>query len=183
MSKFFFQFIDSFLFFSPICCWIPEVYFSVSYYCCLVLSYIFYLFVEEFTVFIHSTPQFGEYLYDCYFKLFIRLVAYLCLIKVFFRAFVSLFGFENVPLSLHLARLSVCLNVLGETAVSLSLKGVFFIRYGPCGLEARSSLATRTRCSQAVPHVDCAYPPVVMGPSLLRGEGGVWCTCPAWFWC
>ena len=41
---------------------IPKVYFSVSYNCCLVLSYIFYLFVEDFTVFIHSTPEFGEYL-------------------------------------------------------------------------------------------------------------------------
>lgn len=75
---------------------------------------------------------------------------------------------KYVPLSLHLARLSVCLNVLGETAVSLSLKGVFFIRYGLCGLEAWSSLATRTRCSQAVPHVDCACPLVVMGPALVR---------------
>ena len=93
MSMFFFQLIDSFLCFNPICCWIPKVYFSVSYNCCLVLSYIFYLFVEDFTVFIHSTPEFGEYLYDCYFKLFIRLVAYLCFIKVCFRAYVSFFGF------------------------------------------------------------------------------------------
>lgn len=88
---------------------------------------------------------------------------------------------EYVPLSLRLAGLSVCLNVLGETAVCLSLKGVCFISYDPCGLEAQSSLATRTRCSQAVPHVDHACPPVVMGPSLLCGESGEWCTCPAWF--
>lgn len=32
----------SFLYFNPICCWIPEVYFSVSYNCWLVFfSYIF----------------------------------------------------------------------------------------------------------------------------------------------
>lgn len=153
------------------------MYFSVSYNCWLVLSYIFYLFGEDFTVFTHFTPEFEEYLYDCYFKLFIRLIAYLCFIRIFFRVYVSLFGFEICSFVSSLAQLSVCLNVLGETAVSLSLKGVCFIRYDPCGLAARSSLATRTRCSQAVPHVDCACPPVVMGPLLLRGEGGVWCTC------
>lgn len=107
------------------------MYFSVSYNCWLVLSYIFYLFGEDFTVFTHFTLEFEEYLYDCYFKLFIRLIAYLCFIKIFFRAYVSLFGFEICSFVSSLAQLSVCLNVLGETAVSLSLKGVCFIRYDP----------------------------------------------------
>ena len=71
------------------------------------------------------------------------MVAYLCFIKVCFRAYVSLFGFGICSFVSSFSRLSVCLNVLGETAVSLSLKGVCFIRYDPCGLEAQSPLATR----------------------------------------
>lgn len=39
---------------------------------CWVLLYIFYLFVEILTMFIHSSPEFGNHLYDDYLELIIR---------------------------------------------------------------------------------------------------------------
>ena len=44
-------------------------------YCATLISvdtFLYFLFVEVLTVFTHSSPEFGEHLYDLYFELFNR---------------------------------------------------------------------------------------------------------------
>lgn len=64
----------SFLYFNPIRCWIPEVYFSVSYNCWLVLIF-FIFFGEDFTVFTHFTSLSLRNIFMTVTLNFIRLIA------------------------------------------------------------------------------------------------------------
>lgn len=45
--------------------------FCVYYILQVLKKNIFYLFAEVFADFIHSSPKFGEHVYDCYFECFI----------------------------------------------------------------------------------------------------------------
>ena len=65
----------SFLLLYLIFCWNPLVYFSAQFLYSSALwlqFYIFHLFVDILTAFVHSYFQFGEYLYYYYLKLFIK---------------------------------------------------------------------------------------------------------------
>ena len=63
--------------------------------------YCYYLFVKGLTEILFSFLQLSEYLYDQYFKFFIRLIIYLCFVYIFCCDFVLLFHFEHIPLSPH----------------------------------------------------------------------------------
>ena len=76
----------------------PSRVFSSSvktFVCCFPV----YFFVEVVSVIIHSSPEIGEHLYDHCFDLFIKYMAYLYFIKVFFGGFVLNFGLKHIPLS------------------------------------------------------------------------------------
>ena len=70
-----------------------------------VLLSTFYLFIEVLLGFIHSSPKFGEHLYDYYIELFIWLIAYLHFSqeKLLFLKFILFFHEEGIPLSPQLA--------------------------------------------------------------------------------
>ena len=55
----------------PVCCWTPLVCFSILLQL-MFGTFSYFLFVEVLTVFIHSSPEFSEHLYDHYFELCIR---------------------------------------------------------------------------------------------------------------
>lgn len=78
----------------------------------------------------HSSPKFGEHLYDHHFEFFIRKFS----ISISFRSlsevlrvcvYVLLFG---TYFSVSLFCLALCFCILGETATSLSLEGMALCR-------------------------------------------------------
>ena len=65
--------------------------------------FLIFLFVKVIIVFIPSSPKFSGPLYNRYFELLIKWVAYIHFIKVFFWGFVLFFGLEHISLSVHFA--------------------------------------------------------------------------------
>lgn len=87
----------SFLLHHLVYCWNFLCIFQFCYYIlqqydsCLELPYILYLFVEHFTVLIHSSPEISVHFYDQYFELFIKWITYLHFIKLLFCSFIFFF--------------------------------------------------------------------------------------------
>lgn len=98
----------------------------------MVFSYIFCLFVAVLTLFIHSSPEFCEYVCDIYFKLFIRLIFISILFSSYSEIFVSFFQLEHI--FYLLIYLILCFHVLGKLSISPSFEGMTLLRRCPVGL-------------------------------------------------
>lgn len=83
-------------------------------------------------MFIHSSPKFGEPLYDHYFEILIRIITYLCFIKGFFLGFVSSFGMcSSIALFFLTFFLLLCIRQSNYFSQS---KGVVTRRQGLCSV-------------------------------------------------
>ena len=94
----------------------------------LAFRFSFKLFVKLLTVFIHSSPEFVDYLYEHYLDLFI-IIAFLC-------SFSGAFSYSfvwNIPLSSHFAFLCFYFSVLGGSVMFPNTREVALHRRYPVG--------------------------------------------------
>lgn len=68
---------------------------------CLVLSFIFYFFVEILTLFVHCSLDLSEYFYDCCFELFYQVNSFSPSLNFFLWDFILFFCLEHILLFLH----------------------------------------------------------------------------------
>ena len=102
---------------------------------------------------IHSSPEFGEHLYDYYFELIIRKITYVQFIKGFFLGFVFVFIWTFS--SAFSSCLNLCVSLYYVKELPLPLEERPWIGHDLWGPEAQSHLATRARCLRGVPCVGC----------------------------
>ena len=108
-----FQAINLYLGFNCLLFIASNVFFYFIYYILhlwLVLFNISYPFIQDLTEFFHYFLQPSEYLYDYYFKFFIRYIFYLCFLQfLLMRFFFLFFLLEHISLSTHFAWLHLFL--------------------------------------------------------------------------